>query len=262
MVLREGALEFLAAFHSKDHESILRLRAQPEHVYAALGLIGLEPGHPPRLREDGSCCDAPRGDLLDISVEWEADGAVQSADASAWLREAAYGRPARAQAWIFGGSRVRPDGTLSCRVTGEGVALVDFPDSLVTHPRRASARWGELWCEANTEAIPQLGARVTLVLRPAAPRRHVIRLDPAGRLLVDGSLAEPAEVASLILQARELAPAHGQVIALDRPLRSDLRRVRGELAAAGVPANALRFEDARPETPSNDGATTQPSPRF
>lgn len=261
-MLREGALEFLAAFHSKDHESILRLGAQPEHVYAALGLIGLEPGHPPQVRENGSCCDGPRGDLVDIFVQWEADGYIQTADSSAWLREAAYRRPVRAQAWIFGGSRVRPDGTLSCRATGEAIALVDFPDSLISHARRASSRWGELWCEANTDAIPLLGTRVTIVLRPAAPRRHVMRLDPAGRLLVDGSFAEPAEVASFILQARELTPGFGQVIAVDRALRSDVRRVRGEIQAAGVPADALRFEDARPEAPSVDTATSQPSPRF
>src|SRR5262249_47527761 len=52
VVLREGVLELLACSRgTKEHESILQVRAQPLNVYQALGMLGLPDGQPPRFDE-------------------------------------------------------------------------------------------------------------------------------------------------------------------------------------------------------------------
>ena len=59
IVLRAGALEFLACRPGKEHESIVRCDAPAMHIYMALGLIGLTPGQPPRWNETHEAFDPP-----------------------------------------------------------------------------------------------------------------------------------------------------------------------------------------------------------
>src|SRR5262249_41080401 len=52
VVLRDGVLELLACSRgTKEHESILQIRARPQNVYQALGMLGLPDGQPPRFDE-------------------------------------------------------------------------------------------------------------------------------------------------------------------------------------------------------------------
>jgi hypothetical protein len=264
VVLRAGALEFLACWPGKEHESIVRCEAAAAHVYQALGLIGLVPGHPPGWDPDSDRYGEPAGDLVDISFRWNEDGRAQTADAFAWLREVEYARAPLARPWVFTGSLRLPDGTLSADATGVGIALVDFPDSLIALSRHHSSRNAELWVEANSgapgAAIPPEGTPVQIVLRPAAapggtgfqPVGEVV-LDFRGVAWVEGWGGRPArqycsvpDLADLVRLARRLDPDYVQTIVVRGALRSDESRLGQALLDAGVPAAAIRFRRADP----------------
>lgn len=241
VVLRTGALEFLACWPGKEHESIVRFEAAATHVYLALGLIGVLPGHPPVFDPENGRCGPPAGDLLDVSFLWEHEGATRTADACDWLRELEYGRPPLPRPWVFAGSLRLPDDTLSSAATGVGIALVDFADSLICYSRSYPSRTVDLWAEANTAAIPPEATPVRLVLRPARLRPREVVLDFRGALWLDGRFCSPPDLADIVALSRRLDAGYVQTIDVRGALRSDERRLRRELDAAGLPAAALRW---------------------
>ncbi|MBU0617803.1 MAG: hypothetical protein KKI02_08810, partial [Planctomycetes bacterium] len=122
VVLRAGPVEFLACFAGKEHESIVRLDASAVHIYMALGLVGLEPGHPPRWDEQRGRFGPAAGDLVDVSIEWEGDGGRRAVSGVEWLREYEFARTPIDRPWVFAGSRRLRDGTLSADRGGDGIA--------------------------------------------------------------------------------------------------------------------------------------------
>jgi hypothetical protein len=241
VVLRAGVLEFLACWPGKEHESILRFEAPAAHVYMALGLIGLTPGHPPMWVADRGAYASPTGDLLDISVEWQSDGQVRTADAYDWLHEIEYGRVPLSRPWVFAGSLRLPDGTLAADASGVGIALVDFSDSLICFSRRYSSQYESLWAEANTEAIPPEGTPVRLILRPAQMRPLSVTVDFRGVVWVNGRYCSAADLADLLGLARQLSPTQVQDIAVVRTLESDLLDWREKLVQAGLTPDAFHL---------------------
>jgi hypothetical protein len=241
VILREGNLEFLACFAGKEHESILRFRPPAGHIYQALGLLGFEPGHPPVYDVQKRTYGNPAGDLLEIVAHWPVDGVWRTVDATSWLRETEYGRVPLARPWVFAGSQRLADSTLSSDRTGVGIALVDFPDSLVAYSRRYPSDYSALWAEPNTPAIPELGTDVVLALRPAAPRRLALTLDHCGVLRANGAFCTAADLADLLRLARQLEPERTWTIRWDRTLAADRAAVQRALVAGGVPADAVAF---------------------
>ncbi len=247
VVLRRGPLEFLACFSGKEHESIVRFEAAAEHVYVALGLIGLEPGHPPVWDPGTTNCRPPTGDLIDITLEWEGDGKPRVAGAYDWLREVEYARTPPARPWVFAGSVRLEDETLAAGHSGVGVALVDFPDSLIALSCRHSSRNAELWVEANADVVPPIGTPVQLVLRPATARQYRIVMSALGELRVDGRYVAWADLADLLALNRRLDEAIVPTIRVEGALESDVRLLRAELESSGLSPDALRFTvDERP----------------
>lgn len=241
VVLREGPLEFLACFGGKEHESILRFEGSAAHIYMALGLVGLTPGHPP-VPDDSGEFAAPEGDLVELSLRWEAEGLLRTADAWTWLATAEYGRPPMARPWIFAGSLRLPDQTLAADQTGVGVALVDFPDSLLCMSRRYPSRYGALWAEANAAAIPPVGTPVRLVAKAAAPRTRKLHLDHRGAAWVDGRCCDPAELLDVLLLELRLAPGAVFTVETRGTLDADVNAARQALHVGGVSDAALRFQ--------------------
>lgn len=262
VVLRRGPLEFLACFAGKEHESILRLRASATHIYMALGLIGLTPGHPPVWDSGRQEYGRPAGDLVSITCEWEGEAGRQAVDACDWLCEIEYARPALDRPWVFAGSLRRDDGELAADRSGVGIALVDFPDSLLSMSRGFPSRLESLWAVARTEAIPPVGTAVRVVLRPARPAARRFELDFRGQLVVDGRPATVADTADLLLLVRQLAPETAQEIVVRGALAADVRRVRDGLLAAGVPAGAFRLvtEEAASSQPGGGAVPGGQSP--
>jgi hypothetical protein len=242
VVLRRGILEFLACRPGKEHESILRLEATATHVYMALGLIGLEPGYPPRWNEATGGFSRPAGDLLCITCVWESAGREHAVDAFAWLREIEYVRTPISRPWVFAGSLPRGDGTLSADHSGVGIALVDFSDSLITLSAGYPSDYSAMWVEGNTPAIPPIDTPVKLILRPAAARKLDARIDFRGQTYVDDRWVSLTELADLLKLARQLDPYRPQTIRSDGALGSDVARVRQALERLGVAPPAVRFE--------------------
>jgi hypothetical protein len=246
VVLRAGPVEFLACFPGKEHESIVRLAASAVHIYMALGLLGFEPGHPPRWDEQRGCFGPPDGDLVDVTIEWERDGVRQTVSGFEWLRECEYARTPIDRPWVFTGSRRLSDGALSADHGGDGIAVVDKPDSLLALSRNHVSRDAELWAEANTAAIPPTHTRVRVVLRPARLRAYDVQVDFRGAAFVDGRFVHPEDLADLIKLARQLSPERIQTVRLRGTLRADAEQLRQRLLEAGVSRDAFRLVGSEP----------------
>lgn len=236
VVLERGPLEFLACFPGKEHESIVRFEAAAEHIYQAAGLIGLAPG-----RSSTRPAAEEPGDLVELEFEYGRGAETRRESARQWLRSAEYGRPPVVLHFVFQGSTVLPDRTLTAGRTGEGVAVVDFPEALIGVTRRASSRTDELWLEANSDRIPPVGSRVSVVLRPARPTTPCVRLDFRGVVRVDGAPAGAGDLADLLLAERRLNPALRLSITVAGALDADVEQLRATLIGCGVPADAFEL---------------------
>jgi hypothetical protein len=131
-------------------------------------------------------------------------------------------------------------------LTGVGIAVVDFPDSLLAPAQRHSSRNAELWVEANTAVIPSEGTPVRLILRPATVRRYEVALDFRGDFWTDGRYCRLADLAELVHAARQLDPAYVQTVTVRGALRSDERWAERALHEVGIPAEALVLQRAEP----------------
>lgn len=234
VVLREGPLEYVACFPGKEHESVVLLECSATHLYMALGMIGLSPGHPPRWDDASGQFQPPAGDLVDIHVEWDSEGRHHVANVFDWLSEIEYARPPIARPWVFAGSQRLPNGNLTADRAGDGVAVVDKPDALLALSRGHVSRNAELWAAANAAEIPPLGAAVQLLFRPATFRERQMRVDHLGILYIDGSYATYADGADIIALGRRLSPEYVQTIKLENTLQSDQERLRRTFAECGV----------------------------
>ncbi len=253
VVLRQGQLEFLACFHSKDHESILRCEARATAVFQAMGLAGMTPGHPPRWNDVTGDFDAPAGDLVDILLRWDGVAQTHTINACDWLRTIEFGRAPIERPWVFGGSILLEDGLVASEYSGVGVATVDFVDSLIAYSRRYPSILGGVWVAADTDAIPDVGTRVTMIIRPARPRVREVALDFRGVITVDGQSATSEDLADILCLARQLDQDFVQRITVTRTLKTDVLVLRRRLESLGVGEDMVRFDridagDRRGET--------------
>lgn len=169
IILREGPLELFAYSKSpvpKEHESIVRLEAPASSIYQALGLIGLLPGKPMRYFPETRELREPSGDSVDVLVRYDRGGKTIEESACAWMRDVELDAPMDETHWLFTGSERMEDDRFAADVEGTTVTVVDFTSSLLALPNTHSSSDDQLWLVANTEAIPALGTRVTLILRP------------------------------------------------------------------------------------------------
>jgi hypothetical protein len=171
VVLRKGALELFAYSRApvpKEHESILRTEVKCDRIFQALGLIGLRPGRPMRYDMATKTVELPTGDPVEILVRYEANGKTKEHSACDWMIDNAKNAPMARTHWLFTGSRGGENGSFAANEEGTLVTVVDFPTSLLGLPASHSESDSQLWLTANTDAIPPLGTKVTLILRPAS----------------------------------------------------------------------------------------------
>jgi hypothetical protein len=170
VILREGPLELFAYSKApvpKEHESVLLLQASPERIYQALGLIGLVPGQPVRYFPETQTMRMPSGAAVDVLVRYEAEGRSLESSACDWMIDVTRGQPMVRTHWLFTGSQRLKDGVFYADLEGTVVTVVDFDSAVLSLPDLHTSSNAELWLAANTPAIPAVGTRVTLILRPA-----------------------------------------------------------------------------------------------
>lgn len=169
---RRGFLEQVACTAgTREHESLVVVRAKASEVQAAMLAAGLRPGRPGDWRRaaDGSIARTPpSGDAVEVLVRTAPDS--PPVPVASWVRDLR--DPSEPSlAFVFAGSRFAPARGGGERFvadeSGSVVGLVTFGDEVVALdevvPDRvdaAPARW-----QARTAAMPEEGAPVTLVLR-------------------------------------------------------------------------------------------------
>lgn len=193
--LREGALELVVCSEgTREHESIVAVKARPSHVTFALALLSLEPGQPAHRTEAGAF-SPPAGATLDITAriltvsdeekarveKLIAEGAKPEdirvrktllKEVPAWklLRlsgsEAEVARPLE---WVYVG---RPEKNMLAAADREGtvVCLSNFVEAVIDVPFESTAVNADLLYEANPNVIPPVETPVELVLRPTGRR--------------------------------------------------------------------------------------------
>lgn len=245
IVLRQGTLEFFACTRGKEHESIVRMGASCTHIFMALGLVGISPGHPPQWDEKSQTFGPPTGDLVELSIEWRDAGKLKSAEAFDWLIDIGTGSPPPNRPWVFAGSVVRPNNSLAADASGAAIALVDFEENLMSLSRGHVNRNDDLWVEANNKVIPAAGTAVTIVFRAAKPWRPQARIDHRGDVFVDEKLVAPADFADIVMLIRRLDPNYVQAVTVCGTLEADREGLIKGWKSVGLPDMAIAFEQCR-----------------
>jgi len=191
VVLVEGALELLACSRgTKEHESILRIRARPLNVFQALGMLGLADGSAPRFDPDTQVAVAARGTPVDVLVRYERDGKTVTEDSREWLTDLETKKPLRGARWYYvgraprGGQRFGADlyGTVACLMPFNTAILLLAPAGKVlpaaaSQPATTSGPASDSeyhntpddWqIVPDSKRVPPLKTRVTLIIRPAS----------------------------------------------------------------------------------------------
>lgn len=182
VILRRGPIELFACSpRIREHEAIVRIEALPMHLFQALGLIGLAPGHPVRWLPDAQQPESATGDPVEIDVRWRQGEVIQQVPIETWMRRS--GQPPLSipgrLPWVFAGSLLTESGAMAVDTEGTVIAVVDFASALIALPEHHSERNEELWLEPDTARIPPVKTRCELLLR-SGPLR--IRLEANGRL--------------------------------------------------------------------------------
>ncbi|RME40532.1 MAG: hypothetical protein D6788_03095, partial [Planctomycetota bacterium] len=258
VVLREGALELLACSpQTREHESVFVVRARPIRLFQAMGLIGLEPGRPVRYDAKTDRLDPPTGEPLRIRVRWESGrkkGRVEPA--SLFLRRVDTGQPPESVPWVFAGSRLFEDRRFGADLDGTVICVVDFDTALIAVGALHTADNAALWLEANTEEIPPLGTKATILI-DAATASLDVRVDAEGHLWKGRDRLRPGDL--LRWGGRQEADGRGWRIVL-RPSpdvsEQTVRRVRERLRKAGIAADRLLVRPPRVE----GGLMPRPAP--
>lgn len=253
VVLRDKPLEVFACTpNTKEHETILRVDAAASHIYAALGLLGLEPGSPIQWDRQANRYVPAKGDRVDVFVLVPDAKEPKCVSACRWMRNAATGEPMPDTSWVFAGSYRYDDGTFAADAEGVVVAVVNFSSSLLSMPESHSDDNSQLWLMPETEAIPKVGTRVTLVLRRAAVR---VDVDAVGRLRLDGKDAAPDRLVSQLRKRVADEDAMTRVLLRIAPgaTRGTVESVTRRIVGAGVARDRITVE---PQSASTRPTTT------
>jgi len=205
IVLREGPLELFACSpRTREHESIIAVKARPMHVFQAMGLIGLEPGSP--VRYDAECDRPipPRGETLDLAVRYGTGDEARVIPLETWMLDVSRRRPPEPIEWVFAGSRTFDNGRFGADADGTVICVVDFDTALIAVGSLHTADNEQLWLTANTEAIPPIDTPCTILIRSARPPAIVVELTSDGKATLDGGkpIAVPALLDELTRQAK------------------------------------------------------------
>lgn len=251
VVFRKGPLELFACSpQTREHESILRVHARPMHVFQAMGLIGLTPGSPTTFDEDRKQWQRPSGEALALRVRHPSKDGMSEVPIEQWLRDVKRKRPPDRLNWVFAGSRSLRDGKFGADLDGTVVCVVDFDTAMIALGDLHSADNEDLWLEANTEAIPPIGTRCTLVIQAAPDPVPVVYLTAEGSLRHAGKPISLAGAAKLA--AESWTPREGTAVILDVEAgasQADRTKILDMLGRAGIERARVEVRAATSKSP-------------
>lgn len=186
--LGEGMLELVACTRdTKEHESIVVIKARPMHIHTALLLLGAKPGNPAIHKPapgDGTrwISVPPQGGRVKVClvlknqkgelVERPIRDFIAPADPAGTDRE---GKEFPTDTFLFAGSHLVVEGEgprayLSDR-SGNVISIATFGDELLCLPDVHSHQNGALVWQVDKTHLPEVGTEVTLRLRPIPGRQ-------------------------------------------------------------------------------------------
>ncbi|MHC5023390.1 MAG: YdjY domain-containing protein [Planctomycetota bacterium] len=176
--LDAGWLEQVACgMQSREHESLVVIKAKPRDLHAALLLAGFEPGEPGRWNLEGErvVVTPPRGTPLEVIVRYEGESGTVEHSIRRWIRDHHGRQEFPGDPWVFAGSLIAENPDWMGRgehyvadFSGSIIGLVTFGDEVIGFSRVLSDKQDVQppeW-EAWTERMPPIGTEVTLILRP------------------------------------------------------------------------------------------------
>jgi len=176
--LQEGALELVVCSQgTREHESIVVVKARPSHLSFALALVGVEPGQPGHVTEAGAF-SPPAGQVLDVTARFlrtqTVDGQehTETVEVPLWKLLALTGRGAALERPIEWVAVARPEEAALRAADREGTVLClsNFPEAVIDVPFESTAVNANLVYEANPAVVPPVGTPVELVIHPTARR--------------------------------------------------------------------------------------------
>jgi len=166
----KAPLEFFCVLRGgPEHETVLRTQVRPSAIHFGLLALGLTPGEPAHYVQATDTWYPPTGPGLKIDCEFERNGVKTTVPAYRMMRSMKTHAEMPPVAWVFDGSRVMPDGTYACDITGYVVSIVNFDLTMIDVPELASNANETLEWECNPDVCPPKGAEVTMIIAPAGP---------------------------------------------------------------------------------------------
>jgi hypothetical protein len=258
--LQRGSLELLVCSPgTREHESIIVVKAKPSHVVFALALVGLSPGQPGYTTEGGSF-SPPGGTVVDIIARFavaKPDGKTEIVEVPAWKLL----KPAGSQSgierplqWVYVG---RPSEAALRAADQEGtvVCLSNFTEAVLDVPFESTSVNADLLYEANPAIVPPVKTPVEIILRPTPERilpRKVeceVLLRKGRPPMLDGKPMDmaalkdalnsmPADVRTSVLRA-EADESVGRFLEVYNLLRDALMKVHPALLAPKATDSAV-----------------------
>jgi len=162
---RMGEMELFACIRrTKEHESIVSVRARAIAVHSTLMALGIYPGRPVKFYPE---FQAPDGPEIEVKVAWTDDkGKRQTVRAQEWLRDVRT-KKAMEHDWIFAGSGFwKDDEGRSHYLADDGdlICVSNFASAMLDLPIHAPSANASLLFEGFYERIPPVGTPVAIIL--------------------------------------------------------------------------------------------------
>lgn len=176
---RDAYLELIACTSgSKEHESLVAIKARAQHVHFALMLLGAQPGKPSQWVKDKKTGEwrgiNATGTKVKVSLLIEEDGKWVERSITKYIIDRD-DKPLPGEVFVFGGSKLteKKDGSTVYEADTEGnaVSLVSFGDETLSWPTAASTSNDTLDYYVKTDALPPADAKVKLRLRPMVAKK-------------------------------------------------------------------------------------------
>jgi len=157
-----GLIELLACTRiGKMHESALVIDVQPIHLQTALILLGLEFGGGIRYQGDPL---TPKGDRVQIWVEWDADNETQRHRAEDLIFNRSKQSQMEHVGWVFTGSRMS-NGAFMAQAVGTLITTFRDPDAIIDNPLPDGA--DDTAYIVNSQVTPPKGTNIRMIITPA-----------------------------------------------------------------------------------------------
>jgi hypothetical protein len=205
VTLLDGLLETVACIKdTKEHESLVAVKAKPSHIHTALLLLGAEPGNPAIRKIVGEGPDSrfidlpPRGGLVDVYLVIDTPEGKKEYPISQFIEKSqelfdADGTPRNppeetellpSHSFMFTGSVLveQEEGQPRQYIadySGNVITLVTFGDETLSLPGIHDDANSSLMWQVRSKLLPELDSPVTLRLKPQRPQQAAPNVPPA-----------------------------------------------------------------------------------